>query len=58
MNLWLLLVLGFLTTLALGIGVINRIFPQVRRPRRRGGRREPRGHVKTTCHQLTGAEEP
>lgn len=27
MSLWLLLVLGFLTTLALGIGVINRIFP-------------------------------
>lgn len=58
MNLWLLLALGLLTTLALGIGVINRIFPPSPPPPEKRGRREPRGHVKTTCHQLTGAEEP
>lgn len=36
MNLWLLLALGLLTTLALGIGVINRIFPPSPPPLEKG----------------------
>lgn len=58
MSLWLLPALGSLTTLALGVWIINRIFPPgPPRPEKRAGRKESHGGPKTTCNQSAGAEE-